>query len=522
VNQGRFITRSARYWPEQPAILFSDQTITYRQLDERSSRLANALIALGARKGDRIAVQSYNRPELVEFECALYKAGLVKVALNARLSPAETEETINNSQARIVLAGPSHAAEFAAMRDRLTEVALYVGFGQAAGDHPTDFLDYETLLAAASPVSPDVEMAPEDLAVLHFTSGSTGKLKAAMQTVGNRFASLRKVIMGRMRAGPGDVLALAGPVTHASGMFMQPFLYQGGTLLMHERFDVETFLATIPRYRVTHCFLVPTMINMIVAHPPARDFDLSSLKVVSYGSAPIAPARIKEAWSVFGPVLSQGYGAGETTGGLVALTTEDHRVAIEEGREELLFSCGRTFGESELRLVDDDGKEVPQGEMGEIVIKGPDVFAGFWREPEITASTLKNGWLHTGDLARMDPLGYISIVDRKKEMIISGGFNVYPTEVEQVLYRHPAVYEACVVGVPDATWGEAIKAVVVLREGHAANADELVAHCREFLADFKKPRSVDFVAELPKNANGKMSRKDLKERYWAGHQRRVA
>ena len=522
MNQGRFITRSARYWPEQTAILFRDQAITYRQLDERSSRLANALIALGARKGDRIAVQSYNRPELVEFECALYKAGLVKVALNARLSPAETEETINNAQARIVLAGPAHAAGVAALRERLPEVELYVGFGQPAADHPAGFLDYETLLAAASTTSPDVDMAPDDLAVLHFTSGSTGKLKAAMQTVGNRFASLRKVVMGRMRAGPGDVLSLASPVTHAAGMFMQPFLYQGGTILLHERFDAEGFLAAIPQHKVTHCFVVPTMINMIVAHPQARDFDLSSLRLVSYGSAPIAPARIKEAWSVFGPVLSQGYGAGETTGGLVALTTEDHRLAIEGGREELLTSCGRLFSESDLRLVDDDGKEVPQGEIGEIVIQGPDVFAGFWREPEITAATLKNGWLHTGDLARMDPQGYISIVDRKKEMIISGGFNVYPTEIEQVLYRHPAVYEACVVGVPDATWGEAVKAVVVLREGHAANADELVAHCREFLADFKKPRSVDFVAELPKNANGKMSRKELKERYWAGHTRRVA
>lgn len=518
MNQGRFITRSARYWPDQAAILFRDQAISYRQLDERSSRLANALIALGARKGDRIAIQSYNRPEMVELECALYKAGLVKVALNARLSSAETMETVNNSQAKIMLTGPAHLPELVKLAPRLPEVATFI----AIDCSQEGFLDYEALLAQASTVSPDVEMAAEDLAVLHFTSGSTGKLKAAAQTVGNRLASLRKVIMGRMRAKPGDVLALAGPISHASGMFIQPFLFQGGTILLHERFDAEAFLASVEKHRVTACFLVPTMINMIMAHPRVGDFDLSSLRDVTYGSAPIAPSRIKEAWKVFGPVLSQGYGAGETTGGLVILTSEDHRIAIEEGREELLLSCGRSFGETQLRLVDDAGKEVAEGEIGEIVIKGPDVFAGYWNEPEITATTLIDGWLHTGDLARMDAHGYISIVDRKKEMIISGGFNVYPSEIEQVLYRHPAIYEACVVGVPDATWGEAIKAVVVLREGHAVGAEELVNHCREFLADFKKPRSVDFVEELPKNANGKLSRKELRERYWAGQSRRVS
>lgn len=518
MNQGRFTTRNARYWPDQPAVIYRDRVLTFKQLDERSSRLANALIALGACKGDRVAVQSYNRPELVELECALYKAGLVKVALNARLSPAETVETVNNAQARIMLAGPAHMAEISKLRARLTDVRTYVAI-DAAED---GFLDYEALLADASEVSPNEEMEPDDLAVLHFTSGSTGKLKAAMQTVGNRFASLRKVVMGRMRAQPGDVLALAGPITHASGMFMQPFLFQGGAILLHDRFDPDSFLASVQRHKVTHTFLVPTMINMIVAHPKAAEYDLSSLRTVSYGSAPMAPSRIKEAWKLFGPVLSQGYGAGETTGGLIALTTEDHRKAIEEGREELLMACGRCFSESEVKLVDDNGTEVAQGEIGEIVIRGPDVFAGFWREPEITAQTLKNSWLHTGDLARMDAEGYIAIVDRKKEMIISGGFNVYPSEIEQVLYSHPSVYEACVVGVPDATWGESVKAVVVLREGHAADAEALVAHCKEFLADFKKPRSVDFVAELPKNANGKLSRKELKERYWAGQERRVA
>jgi acyl-CoA synthetase (AMP-forming)/AMP-acid ligase II len=518
MNQGRFISRNARYWPDRPAIIFDGQATTFQELDERSSRLANALLALGAKKGDRIGVQAWNRPELIELECALYKAGLVKVAVNARLSQAEVVDTFTNAQPVVMIAGPGHVASIASLASEFATVSHFIAFG---AEHE-GFLNYESLLSEASDTNPDVEMSPDDLAVLHYTSGSTGKLKAAMQTVGNRMASLRKVVMGRLRAGPGDVLALAGPITHASGMFIQPFLFQGGTILLHERFDPDSFLSSIERYRVTASFLVPTMINMLVAHPRAKDYDLSSLKQVTYGSAPMAPSRIREAWQLFGPVLSQGYGAGETTGGLVALTTADHRDAIEGGQEELLSSCGRVFGESELRLVNDDGNDVGPDGVGEIVIRGSDVFAGYWREPELSAAAVKDGWLHTGDLARMDKHGFLYIVDRKKEMIISGGFNVYPSEIEQAMYRHPAIYEVCVVGIPDPIWGEAIKAVVVVREGHVVTDVELIEHCRALLADFKKPRSVDFVSELPKNSNGKLSRKEVKERYWNGQTRRVA
>lgn len=518
MNQGRFISRSATYWPEHIAVIFRDRRITYRALDERSNRLANALLGLGAVKGDRIAVQAWNCPELIELECALYKAGLVKVALNARLSPAEMQETIDNAQARIVLAGAHHLGSIDAMRASLPSVEHYVAID---GEAP-DFIAYETLLSQGASTSPDVEMAETDLAVLHFTSGSTGKLKAAMQTVGNRMASLRKVVMGRMRARPGDVLALAGPITHASGMFIQPFLSQGGTILLHDRFEPDAYLASLERHRATACFLVPTMINMLVKHPRIGAYDLSALQMMSYGGAPIAPALVREAWQNVGPVLSQGYGAGETTGGLVTLSTDDHRLAIEGGQEHLLSSCGRPFGESQVLVVDDAGHVLPHGEVGEIVIAGPDVFAGYWREPELTAAALVGGRLHTGDLARTDERGYIYIVDRKKEMIISGGFNVYPSEIEQVLYRHPAIYEACVIGVPDEHWGEAIKAVVVLRDGANVSSDALIEHCRGLLADFKKPRSIEFVAELPKNGNGKLSRKDVKERYWRGQDRRVA
>ncbi len=517
MNQGRFISRNARYFPDRRAIIFEDEVTTFRELDLRSNRLANALLGLGLHKGDRVAFQMSNRPAIVELEVALYKAGLVRVPLNARLSPAEVVDVIDNSAPRVFIVGDSHADTVLSLAGRLAGVEHFIG----AGRKVPGWQDYETLLAASADTQVDVEMQADDLAVLHYTSGSTGKLKAAMQTVGNRLSHLRKVCMHRMRVGEGDVLLLSGPLTHASGMFLQPFLYQGGAVLIQERFDPEQLLAAVARWRVTYTFMVPTMLNRLATHPNLDRHDTSSLKQIAYGGAPMAPARIREAWEKIGPVLSQGYGGGETTGGLILFSAEDHARAIHE-RPQRLAACGRPIGESQVRVVDAAGEQVRGDDVGEIVVRGPDVFAGYWREPELTQQAFDTaGWLHTGDLAKVDDEGFIYIVDRSKDMIISGGFNIYPTEVEQALYAHPAVYEACVVGVPDEAWGEAVKAVVVLRPGSQASEDELVRHCREVLADFKKPRSIEFVGELPRNPNGKISRKAVREPYWEGHERRV-
>jgi acyl-CoA synthetase (AMP-forming)/AMP-acid ligase II len=404
--------------------------------------------------------------------------------------------------------------------ERVKSLRHLVAFTPAQGTAP--WQDYEALLAAEPETHLHVDMQPEELAVLHYTSGSTGKLKAAMQTTGNRMASLRKVIMGRMQAQPGDVLMLCGPITHASGMFIQPMLYQGATLLLMERFQPAEILEAIEKHRVTMCFFVPAMIHALLAEPSIKTRDLSSLRLVSYGAAPMSPARIREAWAAFGPVLSQGYGAGETTGGVVALGINDHRRAIEGERPELLSACGRPICESDVQVLDEQGQPVTGDAIGEICVRGPDVFAGYWRAPGQTSDALAaDGWLRTGDLARVDREGYIFIVDRRKEMLVSGGFNVYPSEVESVLAQHPAVYEVCVIGVPDDHWGEAVKAVVVLREGAQAEGSEIMDFCRGRLADFKRPRSVDFVPQLPKNGNGKLSRKDVREPYWRGRERRV-
>jgi acyl-CoA synthetase (AMP-forming)/AMP-acid ligase II len=520
MNLGMYTARSARFWADRPAILFRERALSYAELERRSNRLAHALLALGLQRGDRVAVVSPNRPEIVELECALYKVGLVKVALNSRLAPAELADALANAEPAACLAGPEHRAMVDEAAAPVPGLKHRIAFAPAPAEG--GWLDYEALLAQACDAHIHVEMRPDELAVLHYTSGSTGKLKAAMQTVGNRMASLRKIVMGRMHAQRNDVLMLCGPITHASGMFIQPMLYQGVTVLLMERFQPAEILEAIEKHRVTMCFFVPAMINALLAEPSIRTRDLSSLRLVSYGAAPMSPSRIREAWTAFGPVLAQGYGAGETTGGVIALGIDDHALAIEGGRPELLSACGRPACESDVQVLDAQGSPVEGDEIGEICVRGPDVFAGFWRAPEPTREALgEDGWLHTGDLARVDREGYIHIVDRKKEMLVSGGFNVYPTEVEAVLAQHDAVYEVCVIGVPDDHWGESVKAIVVLREGARAEAGELMDFCRGRLADFKRPRSVDFTEHLPKNANGKLSRKDVREPYWRGRERRV-
>lgn len=510
------IRRGARYWGSQPAVIHNGKIVTYAALNERACRLANALLALGLKKGDRVAIHSRNCAQLVEIECALYMAGLTKAALNPRYTATEVSDVMADCTPAVLIAGEGFTSNtlstpgFASVR---TLVSL-------AGDRP-GYLDYEALLASASSVAPAVDIDPGDIAVLHFSSGSTGKIKAAMQTFGNRRASLRKFLIGAdVRVGHGDRLALLGPMTHATGMMIQPVLHGGGTLVVFDKFEVEAFLETVQKLRITHVFMVPAMINMALAHPSIGRFDLSSLRSITYGAAPMAPSRIKEAWERFGPILSQGYGGSETTSGVARLSIADHAYAIAH-RPERLASCGRPHVEADVRVVNERGEDVSGDEIGEVLVRGEDVFKGYWGAPELTAEVLVDGWFHTSDLARVDDEGFIYLVDRKKDMIISGGFNVYPTEVEAVLYQHPAIFEACVVGVPDAQWGESVKAVICLKGDAKATAAELTVFCRERLADYKSPRTIDFVADLPKNPSGKVARKLVREPYWKDAERRV-
>jgi len=518
MNPGSFISRNAYYNCNANALMFRELKMTYGDLELRTNRLVNALRTLKIKKGDRVAVQSNNRPEIVEMEIACYKGGYVKVPINARYSVEETIRILNNSGARVVIGDRAHLEPLMEKKRRIKSAYAFIdmdgGNGNAVG--------LEELMFKESDECSIQEVNQEDLAVLAYSSGTTGEIKAVMQTFGNRMAMIRKAFMiPEVKITKDDIFAHVGPITHASGMFIMPVLVASGCNLILERFNVQELLEVIERKQVNYIFLVPAMVNMILSHPNVNDYNMGSLKGVFYGAAPISAARIKDAIDLFGPILVQGYGLTETTSFSTILTAGDHLQAIEEQHMERLLSCGRPIFESELKVVDSEGKEVEPEELGEIIIRGPDVMKGYYHKRSLTHAALRGGWLHTGDIARRDNKGYIYIVDRKNDMIISGGFNIFPSEVEQVLYRHHAVYEACVIGVPDNLWGEAVKAVIVLRKDHQVGTSELIEYCGQHLAAFKKPRSIDFVDSLPKNQNGKVARRIIRERFWDSEKRRI-
>jgi acyl-CoA synthetase (AMP-forming)/AMP-acid ligase II len=517
MNLGRYITRSAKYFSGQPAMIFEGKKISYEELDKRTNRLARGFYALGMEKGDRVAIQAWNRPEIAETEVACYKAGMVRIPINARLSPAETSGILNNAEVQTILADRQHLEPLLETRQSLETVRNFIDLDGALPGAQS----FEKFLANSRDEGLEVEVGAEDLAVLTYSSGTTGKLKGIMQSFGNRMAMIRKALMfPEVRIRPGDTFIHVGPITHVSGMLLMPLFFTGGCNLILNRFDLDMLLETIQREKVNYTMVVPAMINFLLAYPKVTQYKFDSLKAIFYGAAPIAPARVEQAIDLFGPILFQGYGMSETTSFVTVLTAGEHIAALKNNPGRL-GSCGRPVFETEVRVVNEKGAEVSPGEMGEITARGPDIMQGYYKDPELTGKTVVNGWIQSGDMAKVDEEGYIYIVDRKTEMIISGGFNIYPSEIEQVLYRHPAVLEACVLGVPDDKWGEAIKAVVVLKKGESATGEALIEHCRAALSSYKKPKSVDFVAELPKNPNGKIARKTVKEKYWAGKERRV-
>ncbi|RBM14669.1 AMP-dependent synthetase [Prauserella sp. PE36] len=516
-NLGRLVARSASYWSDRDALVCGEQRWTYADLDRRSNRLASALASRGIGSGAAVATFASNRAELVEVEVALYKGGLLRVPVNHRLGREEARHILVDADVRMLLTDVAHAhTGREAIRGSGRDIPLVVFDGDQPGAET-----YADLLAegADEPIAIDVDL--EAPCVLHFTSGSTGKLKAAVQTTGNRLANVRKRLMDPdVAASPDDSYLVAGPITHASGMGVLAALSRGTTIVVLPSFTPQDFLDVIAKEKITSTFLVPTMLNMVLGHPGRDTSDLSSLKAVRIGGAPVSPRRLREAVELFGPIVMQGYGQAETTSGVTVLTSDDIVRGIESD-PELLLSCGRALFDTEVRVVDERFEPVPAGAMGELVVRGPDCVSAYWNEPELSAQTFRDGWVLTGDIGYLREDGYLFIVDRKKDMIISGGFNIYCSEVEAAIYEHPSVAEACVVGVPDEKWGEAVKAVVVPKSGAEIDPAELIAFCAERLDRFKKPRTVDVVGALPVNRNGKIDRRAVRAPYWAGADRAV-
>src|SRR5574340_1717741 len=517
MNLGAIVSRSAAKWPHYLALVDERRRVTYAELDRRTDRLAHGLRQAGLKFGAHVALQAWNRAEMVEAEIAFYKGGYVKVPINARLTVEETVHVLNDSCAEAVIVDGAHASALIRQRRRLPILRSIIAIDGEEGD-----LAYEHIVASGAAAPVHVDVREDDVAVLHYTSGTSGVLKAAMQTFGNRLGNLRKYEAAPWRQClPGDIMAHVGPLSHASGLFALQVLARGGCNRTFAKFDAPSFLEAIERERINRLFLVPTMVGRLVHEPDAYRRDLSSLNSVFYAASPVAPALLEQVLRLFGPIMVQGYGSGETCALVTMLNERDHQEAMA-GDKKRLASCGRSYyDEDDVRVVGTDGCRIEPGGVGEIIVKGPTVMKGYWRAPELTAEVLKDGFYHTGDLATVDEDGYLYIVDRKKEMIISGGFNVYPLEIEKVLYAHPAVLEAAAVGVPNDDWGEEIKAVVALKPGLAVTPADILTYCKERLAGFKQPKSVEIVDDLPKNEAGKVMRRLIRDPYWEGRTRRV-
>ena len=512
---GDLIKRNAALHGERPGLIFEGLRYSHRQFAHRVYRAANALLERDIRPQERIAVLSRNRSEVLEVLGAGEVAGFITVNINHRLSIAEIEDICRDAQPAALLYESDFAEAAVAMQSRIPGLRLVMGFDAAGSE------GYEAALAAASDAEPRVRAAPEDIAYLIYTSGTTGKPKGVMYTHAAMLEAARTLSHESGALEPVTALIVM-PLFHVGARIESfGFLYLGGTIVLHRMFDAAAVLETIQRERITAMHLAPIMIQRMLEVPNRESFDLRTLQCVHYASAPMPVPLLRRAIAAFGSVFHQVYGMTECLGG-TTLKAHDHRPEGDEREVTRLASAGQPYSGTQLRIVQMDGSDVAPGEIGEILIKSPATMKGYWNNNAGTIETLRDGWMHTQDLGRLDEDGFLYVVDRKKDMIISGGENIYSWEVEEALRHHPAVAEAAVIAVPDPEWGEAVKACIVLREGMRVAEHELIAHCRSRIASYKKPRSVEFVAALPRLFNGKIDKKALRTPYWKQQGRQVS
>ena len=497
---------------------FGDRRVTYGQALSHANQLGRAL-AQHLAPGERFAVLAKNCAEYPLVYFAGSKSGTVPVPLNYRLAPPELAYIVKDAEAKLVIARGELVTALDGVRGELGHVKTWVSLD---GPRPDGWIDYAEWVGAQPGTPPEHQGEETDDLYQMYTSGTTGHPKGAVLTHRAVAANLMQQLAA-VRNSPDDHTLIVAPIYHAAAALTSlGTVVGGGSMVVHEDFAPVDVVKALSEGGVTRTTLVPAMIQAcLVFVPDAKERSYDTLRQIVYGASPIAADVLKQAMDVFRCEFTQGYGMTETTAALTFLSAADHRRAVE-GRPALLLSAGRALPGTIVRIVDENDEAVPPGTVGEIVARGDQMMRGYWNLPEATAEALRGGWMHTGDAGILDEEGYLFIQDRVKDMIVSGGENVYPREVENALFEHPAVADVAVIGVPDDKWGESVKAMVVVREGEKASADELMEYCKGRLAGYKRPRSVDFVSELPRNASGKVLKKELREQYWKGHERRVS
>jgi acyl-CoA synthetase (AMP-forming)/AMP-acid ligase II len=491
---------------DHPALVCGDRTVTYAELDERASRLANALLADGVDVGSRVAYLDVNEPEFFEAMLACLKIGATLAPINFRLTPREMGVVVDDARAPVLVLGH----RFAALADPLREAAP--GLRRVAVTGP----EYEQWIAACDTDDPGYRGSMDDAVLQLYTSGTTGLPKGVLVTNTNCSALLR--VGEEWSVDESSVCMVAMPLFHigGSGWAMVGLAY-GATDVLVPELDPAGLLDLIEERQITNAFVVPAALQMMTAVPGADERSYSSLRSIAYGASPITPPVLRRSLEVLKAPLYQVYGLTETAGAITQLSAHDHDPGGP--REHLMRSAGRPYPWVELKAVDPvTGQDAAPGEVGEIHIRSLQVTPGYWNRPDETKAAIDaEGWLHTGDAGYVDDEGYVFLTDRIKDMIVSGAENVYPIEVETVLAEHPDVADVAVIGVPDEKWGETVKAVVVRCEGSGVTEQALLEYGRQHLAGFKRPRSVDFADDLPRNPAGKLLKRVLREPYWAGH-----
>ncbi|MFO1160956.1 MAG: long-chain-fatty-acid--CoA ligase [Reyranellaceae bacterium] len=505
--------RHAAERPDAPAIVHAGRITTYAALDREASRVANGLIAEGIEPQVRVAHLDKSSDQFFELLFGIAKAGAVIVSVNWRLAAPEVLHIVNDAEAEILFVGEEYFPVVERIRDQLTTVRTIVALG---GGHPV-WQSYAEWRDRQPAVDPGLPARPADTAVQFYTSGTTGLPKGAELTNAN-FAWMLPLWTETWLLGPEVPNLVCLPMFHIGGAgWGIAGLFAGATNHVVREFVPAEILQIVEREKLQVMLLVPAMILFLVQAPQIRETDLSSLRLIVYGAAPIPAELLRQALQIFPCGFQQVYGLTETTGAITLLPPHDHDPA--DARK--LLSCGYAQKGVELRIVGDDGGERAVGEVGEIAVRSPQIMGGYWRLPEATRRAVKGDWFFTGDAGYLDDKGYLYIYDRVKDMIVSGGENIYPAEVESALFGHPAVADVAVIGVPDERWGEAVKAIVVKKPAATVTAGELMTWARERIAGYKLPKSVDFIDALPRNPTGKILKRELRKPYWGDQQRQV-
>ncbi len=510
-----YFDKAAALFPERAYVVEGDLSRTYEQARLASHRIAAALAAAGVAEGARAAVYCQNGIVAAECLLGIVRRGCIWVSANVRNPVDDTVHVLGTTETEALFYSRAYAQDVASIRARCPSVRLAV----CVDGDDQDAISLDAFIAGRPDAFDAADRTPDDVVTLFNSGGTTGAPKGVMMT-NNAWSSLVATIFTQNNH-PAPVHLVAAPMTHAAGGFILVLASMGATNVMLPGFEPTAVMEAIQTHRVTHLFLPPTAIYRMLTHPDVRKYDYSSLRYFTYAGAPMSPDKVKEAIAVFGPVMGTGFGQTEAGLNVTWFSPEDHMAVIASGDDSRLLSCGRVSPFVRVEIMNENGELLPRGDVGEIVVRGGQIMKGYWNNPDETRRACAFGWHHTGDVGYLDAEGWLFLVDRKRDMIISGGFNVFPAEVEKVVVAHPAIQDCIVVGAPDPDWGEIVTAVVQLRDGAVFDADDLRDFCRSRLGGVKTPKKFEIWEELPRSPVGKLLRRKVREHYWKDRARAI-